>query len=141
MMRLERRVQRMSRTTFLTITGVIAFAVGCMALLLPAQLLEGKGVAPGHALMVWVREVGVLLVALGVTTFLVRKHPDSPTMRAFLTGNALLQIAIFPIEIMAFATGTITKLGGIVPNSILHLVLAFGFVHYARAVRPSDSVQ
>ena len=140
-MRLERRVLRMSRTSFLTITGIIAFAVGCMALLLPALLLEGKGVAPGHAVMVWVREVGVLLVALGVTTFLVRNHPDSPTMRAFLTGNALLQIAIFPIELMAFATGTITELGGVLPISILRLVRAFGFVHYARAVRPSDSVQ
>lgn len=127
----------MSRKSFLTITGFIAFAVGCMALLLPAQLLEGKGVAPGHAVMVWVREVGVLLVALGVTTFLVRKDPDSPTMRTFLAGNALLQMAIFPIEIMAFATGTITKLGGILPNSILHVVLAFGFVHFARRVEVS----
>ena len=124
----------MSRKTFLTISGVIACLVGVMALGLPAQLLDGKGVAPGLAVMVWVREVGVLLVALGVTTLLVRKDPDSPTMRAFLAGNALLQMCIFPIEIAAYLEGTITKLGGIVPNSILHVVLACGFVYFARRV-------
>lgn len=127
----------MSRKTFLTISGVIACLVGVIALGLPAQLLDGKGVAPGLAVMVWVREVGVLLVALGVTTLLVRKDPDSPTMRAFLAGNALLQMCIFPIEIAAYLEGTITKLSGIVPNSILHVVLAFGFIHFARRVDAS----
>lgn len=32
----------------------------------------------------------------------------------------------------------ITKLGGIVPNSILHLVLAGAFLHFARRVRKVD---
>lgn len=124
----------MNRKTFLTIAAAVATAVGVIALAAPSLVLAGKGVPVGPAVTVWVREVGILLVALGVTTFLLRGHPDSPTMRAFLLGNGLLQVGLFPIEIAAFAEGTITRLDGIAPSSILHLVLAAGFFHHARRI-------
>jgi hypothetical protein len=50
-------------------------------------------------------------------------------------GNAVLHLGMLPIELVAFSQGLLTKLGGVVPNSVLHLVLAFGFVVYARRVR------
>ncbi|MCP3140523.1 hypothetical protein [Pyxidicoccus xibeiensis] len=125
----------MTRKTFLLITSGIAFAVGTVALLLPGTLLAGKGVTPEPAPAIWVREVGVLLLALSAMAFMVRNHPDSPTMRTLLFGNALVHIGLFPIEIAAWQAGVITRLGGIAPNSVLHVILAAGFLFFARQVR------
>ncbi|HYW56120.1 MAG TPA: hypothetical protein VE934_04120 [Polaromonas sp.] len=121
----------MSRKVFLTVVSFIATAVGSAALFLPAALLESKGVVPHAATIVWVREVGVALIAIGLVAWMVRGHPDSPTMRAFLMGNAVLQLGLLPIEIIAFANGTLSKVSGIVPNSLLHATLAAAFVYYA----------
>lgn len=127
----------MTRTTFLTLSSSIALAVGALALLAPATLLAGKGVAPLDATQVWTREVGVLLLATGLLGLLVRTHPDSPTMRAYLAVNALLQVAIFPIELVAYHQGVITTPSGVVPNSVLHAVLAAAFATYAARVSSS----
>jgi hypothetical protein len=128
----------MSRKTFLTLVSVIACLIGTFALFAPSALLESKGVAPSESANVWAREVGVALISIGVATFLLKAHADSPTLRAFLVGNAVLQIGLFPIEIGAYANGVITKLSGIIPNSILHIVLAAGFIYFAtrRATGP-----
>lgn len=77
-----------------------------------------------------------MLVAVGFIAWCVRSHLDSPTMRAFLWGNALLQLLLLPVEILAYAQGTITTLSGIVPNSILHLLLGLGFFLSARDSTP-----
>ena len=126
----------MSRQLFLTVAAVIALAVGGFALFLPAALLATKGVAPTPSTLVWVREVGALLLAVGVTSLLVRNHPDSPTLRAVLLGNALLQLALLPIELIAWWQGVIPLASGIAPNSALHVVLAAGFLTFSRHPRP-----
>src|SRR3954470_1607020 len=113
----------MSREVFLTIVAGVAVCIGGFAAALPRLLLDSKGVAPNAATSVWVREVGVLLVALGVTAFLVRGQPDSTTLRAFLIGNVIVQLGLLPIEVVAYARKVITKLSGIVPNTILHAAL------------------
>jgi len=129
----------LSRSTFLTLSSAVALAIGLFALLCPARLLESKGVAvPNDAAAVWVREVGVLIFALGVIMFLVRRHPDSATLRAVLFGNAVVQLGLLPIELEAFHAGVITELSGIVPNSVLHVLLAGGFLGFAlTASRPA----
>jgi hypothetical protein len=130
----RRYMEGMTRKTFLSLVSVIATAVGLLALAAPAAVLDSKGVVPAAATKVWVREVGVLILALGIMTFLVRGAADSPTLRAFLIGNAIVQIGLFPIEIVAASAGVLTRVSGIVPNSILHLTLAAGFLHFARRV-------
>lgn len=117
----------MTRRSFLSLSSSIALLVGLFALCFPAALLASKGAALSPAAMVWVREVGVLLIPLGLMGLLVRGHPDSPTMRAFLLGNALIQLGLFPVEIAAYHAGVVTSLAGIVPNSVLHVLLAAGF--------------
>ncbi len=126
----------MSRKSFLTVVSIIALGVGSFALLAPATLLASKGVAPSEAADVWVREVGIAIVAIGVATFLLRGHGDSPTLRVFLVGNAILQGGLFPIELVAYAHGVITRASGVVPNSVLHVLLAGGFVYFAARIRP-----
>jgi hypothetical protein len=124
----------MKRSTFLSIAASIALAVGAFALFAPAELLASKGISSTTA-SVWTREVGALLIAIGVIVFSVRNHADSPTLQAVLNGNAIVQLGLFPIEVLAYREGTITQLSGIVPNSVLHLCLAAGFLYYATTMK------
>ncbi|NOU30341.1 MAG: hypothetical protein HOO96_20760 [Polyangiaceae bacterium] len=123
----------MQRKTFLTIAAVIGLTVGLFASLAPGALLAGKGIVePSGATEVWVREVGVAIIAISATSFAVRSHGDSPTLRVLLLGNAFFQAMLFPIELVAYARGIITTVAGVAPNSVLHVLLATGFVYYAR---------
>jgi len=121
----------MSREVFLSIVAGVAVCIGGFAVALPGRLLGSKGVTPTAAASVWVREVGVLIAAIGVTAFLVRDQPDSPTLRALLIGNVVVQLGLLAIEVIACARGVITRLSGIVPNTVLHAMLAAGFTYYA----------
>jgi len=126
------------RSTFLTVASVVALAIGSLAVALPHVLLTGKGVAlPNLAAAVWVREVGVSIFAQGVILFLVRRHADSPTLRALFCGGALLQLGLLGVELAAYRAGVIPRLSGILPNSVLHVVLASGFLAYAARMRGS----
>jgi hypothetical protein len=125
----------MTWKTFLTIVSLVATTIGVVALAAPAALLESKGVAADAATCVWVRELGAAILALGVMTYLMRAESDSRALRACLIGNAIVQLGLFPIELLATTAGTLTKLSGIVPNSGLHLAPAYGFVHFARRMR------
>jgi hypothetical protein len=110
---------------------MIALAVGAFALISPAMFLESKGITVGGAVNVWMREVGVLLISVGVVAFLVRNHEDSATLRALFIGNIIVQLGLLVIEPIAYSNGVITKLSGVVPNTMLNLCLAIGFVYYA----------
>jgi hypothetical protein len=131
----------MNRKIFLTLVSLIAMSVGSVALVLPEVLLLSKGVSANAAANVWVREVGVALISMACMAFFVRGHPDSPTMKAFLMGNAIFQLGLLPIEIIAFANGTLTIGSGIVPNSLLHVGLAAAFVYFAVRIRASGAIK
>jgi hypothetical protein len=131
----------MNRQLFLTAVACIALAVGSVALLGPGVFLEtGKGALPSEAAKVMMREVGVLLMAVGLLSWLVRGHGDSPTLRAVLLANSALQIGIFPIEIVAYQHGVFPLLSGILPNSVFHVVAAAGFAFFAAKVDVARAV-
>jgi hypothetical protein len=126
----------MSRNVFLSVVACVALLVGSFALIGPGAFLQGaKGALPSAAAEVMMREVGVLLVSVGVLGWLVRKQPDSPTLKSVLWANALLQVGIFPIEIVAYLRGVFPVLSGIVPNSVFHVLAAGGFVYFASTCR------
>jgi hypothetical protein len=129
----------MQRRTFLTITAFVPMAVGALALLAPGFLLgELKGAETNGAAEVMARTVGVLLVSWGVLTFLVRGAPGSSTLRAVLAGNLFLQLAMLPVDPLAYMSGVFVGLGSFVPNTILHVVLAAAFVHFLRRTKDGD---
>ena len=117
----------MYRKRFLSFATLVALGVGTVATLFPAALLESKGVVPTAATCLWMREVGVMLVAMGVIFVRVRTQPDSPTLRALMAGNLLIQLGLLGVEVAGYADGVITLLSGILPNAVLHVVLALGF--------------
>jgi hypothetical protein len=125
----------LSRYWFLTLASLVAIGVGAAALVAPEAMLATKGIAGNAAAQVWVREVGAMLLAVGFIAWRVRSHGDSATLRVLLLGNALLQLAMLPIEVVAHVQGVIPALMGIVPNTVLHVALAVGFFVHARAVR------
>lgn len=127
----------MNRRLFLTLASIVALAVGIFALLQPALLLQSKGIVSNAAANVWMQETGIALISIGVVALLLRGQPDSPTLRAFLIGNTVLQVGLLTIELMAFAEGIITRLSGVAPNCGLHVVLAMGFGYYAASMQAS----
>lgn len=131
----------MNRKLFLTIAAIIAFLVGGLSLLAPDVLLTTVKVAvPNPAALVMARTVGVLLLTVGLMGFLIRGHDDSPTMEAFLKANLFLQLALIPIDPLAYMNGTFTTFGSFVPNTILHILLAIGFAHHLIKVRKALAV-
>lgn len=127
-------VARMKRSTFLLLAAVSALAVGVAAIVAPAAFLASKGVLSNPAAEVWMREVGVLIFASGVGSIAMRRHEDSPTMRAWLLSNAVVQLGLLPIEALAYQRSVITSLSGIVPNTVLHVLLAAAFLFYASRI-------
>ncbi|MEM6995314.1 MAG: hypothetical protein AAF721_32695 [Myxococcota bacterium] len=112
----------------MTVVAIVATAIGLLALAAPQTLLvEVKHAAPNPAALVMARTAGVGFVAVGVLNFSVRGHADSPTLRAVLLANLVLQLAILPIDPIAYQQGTFRTLGSFVPNTVLHLLLAAGF--------------
>jgi hypothetical protein len=113
----------MNLTWLLTFMSVVASLVGLVAVARPVRFLESKGATVSSAAVIWMREVGVLIFAQGLTCFLLRDQPLSPAVRAFLIGAAVTQLGLLPIELAAYWRGSLTKLSGILPNSVLHAVL------------------
>lgn len=120
----------MRRKTFLIIASAIATVVGIFALLFPAVLQESKGTIPNAATYVWTSEVGIILIAIGVMAFMVRGQENTSTLKAFFLGNFIIQVGLFTIELLAYFHRVITRLSGVAPNLIIHILLAFGFGYY-----------
>jgi len=128
----------MHRKTFLTFASLVPMLVGALALFAPAVLIVVvKGAETNGAAEVMARTVGVLLLSIGLVTFLVRGDSDSPTLRAVMIGNLVIQLALMPIDPLAYANGVFVGLGSFVPNTLLHLGLAAAFAYYLRAMHRS----
>lgn len=124
-------VKDMNVTWMLTLMSAIASLVGLFAIARPARFLESKGADASSAAVIWMREAGVLIFAQGLTSFLLRHQPLSPPVRAFLVGAAVTQFGLLPIELTAYWRGSLTKLGGILPNSMLHAILGSALLYCA----------
>ena len=121
----------MNLEILMTVLSIIATLVGVAAIARPVQFLESKGANITPASVIWMRQVGVLILAQGITSFLLRDEPISHAVRAFLAGAAFTQLGLLPIELVAYRRGELTKLSGIVPNSVLHAVLGCALLHRA----------
>ena len=121
----------MKRETFLTLAAIIAMSIGGLALVSPDILLKDvKGASSNGVALVMARTVGVILFAVGLLAFLVRNHANSPTLRAILAANLVLQLMLLPIDPMAFAAGIFHGYASFVPNTLVHALLAGGFAYF-----------
>ena len=123
----------MSHNLLLTGLSVVAIIVGILAVVRPARFLESKGATVNAAAIIWMREVGVLILAQGLTCALLRNQPLTFAVRAFLVGAAVTQLGLLPIELAGYWRGSLTKLSGVLPNSILHAALGAMLLYRALA--------
>ena len=123
----------MSYKLLLTVLSVVAVVVGVLAIIRPTKFLESKGATVNDAAVIWMREVGVLIFAQGITGVLLRNQPLTGAVRAFLFGAALTQFGLLPIELVGYWRGSLTRLSGVLPNSILHVVLGAALLYRALA--------
>lgn len=130
----------MSRKTFLIFAAIIACTIGAIAAIFPMTLLvDMKTAQPSDSALVMARTAGVFLFSFGVLNFLVRGDGDSATMTSLLLCNAILQLLILPVDPIAYAIGTYGSVMSFIPNTVLHIILLFGFVHYWRQARRSKT--
>lgn len=132
----------MKRKRFLTIAALIACTIGAIAAFFPIVLLvDMKAAVPSATGIVMARTAGVFLLSFGILNFMVRGDATSPTMVSLLLANAILQLMILPIDPMAYANGAYGSVMSFIPNTILHLALLFGFLHFWRAARAALAAQ
>jgi hypothetical protein len=130
----------MPRKTFLFVVACAAAVIGLFALLAPGVLIGSvKHADVTPTALVMTRTVGVLLLTMGLLNFLVRRAPDSPTLRAVLWANLFLQVAILPIDPLAYVLGIYRTLDSFLPNTVLHILLITGFAYYLRQPKASES--
>ena len=121
----------MSRKLFLTIAGLIASGIGSIALFAPMILLVDMKQAIANDIgLVMARTAGAFLLPLGIMSLLIRNHDDSPTMVSVLFANACLQILILPVDPLAYISGAYGSIASFLPNTILHILLLLGFIHF-----------
>jgi hypothetical protein len=128
----------MKRAAFLSVAAWIALAVGTFALIFPALLLESKGVVPNVATQLWMRETGMLLMALGGMNWILRNTDDSCTLIWLFWVNIGVQAGLFAMEAIGYSDGVISKLSGVAPNLSLHMLLASGFIYFLLKIPKRD---
>lgn len=120
----------MKRQTFLTIAAVVGALFAVVMLASPSKMMENVGGQPNDTTNVVLQVVGVMLFSISVMTFLARKDGGSIALRAILIGSILMHLVSLPIDWIAFQAGTLTQLSGIIPGTIVHVILAVGFIYY-----------
>jgi len=83
-------------------------------------------------------ETGMLLFAVGLIVFWLRKEPNSLALKAVLSGVVVIQIGLLLIEVLAYFRHAITEISGIVPNCILHVVLIVGLGFYVSKMKNKE---
>jgi hypothetical protein len=121
----------MTRKTFLTFASAVALGIGFIATFLPNVLLvDMKSAVPSETGLIMARTAGVFLMSFGVLNFLARGDATSPTMASLLLANALLQLLVLPVDPLAYASGVYGSVMSFIPNTVLHIALLIGFLHF-----------
>lgn len=118
--------------TLLAVNACVALAVGSLALLAPATLLEAKGTFPEPAALAMARTVGVLLVCLALLSALARRWTSHEARRGLFLTFAAVHLGLLPLDPLAYLSGTFQGLGSFVPNSLVHIALGLSFAVAAR---------
>ncbi len=126
----------MSRKQFLTFAALVASVIGAIALFFPSFLVvEMKSAIPSATGIVMARTAGAFLLSIGLLNFTIRAAPASDTLANVLLANGFLQLCILPIDPLAYCAGVYGSVMSFVPNTVLHVFLLAGFVHFWSRMR------
>ena len=120
----------MKRQTFFIIAAIVGVLFGLVMIASPDKMMDGMGSQPNASTNVLLQVVSILLISIGLITFLARKDEGSVSLRAIIIGSILMHIALIPIDWIAYLQGTFTKMSGFLPGTIIHILFAIGFIYY-----------
>jgi hypothetical protein len=128
----------MSRKTFLTISALIGLIFGVYMLVAPSKMMEGMGVGEDRVANVVLEAMSITLIAVSAIIFFARNDEGSPALRAILIGGIIMHFGDMPVDWIAYSNGTFTKLSGIMPGTIVHIILGIGFIYYLMKLRQAS---
>ncbi len=125
----------MRRSLFLIITSVISALFGGMMFFLPEVITAGFGATTTHFSNFLMREMGLIILCVGILNFLVRNAEDSMALKAIFILNMAYHITMIPMVLMAVSQGIFTmekSMGGLAA----HLFIGIGSIFYSAKIRP-----
>lgn len=123
----------MSSRLSLTIGAVAAVLFGLGAIIAPAQMLSGFGLAAPSEAVVLSRDAGATILGLGVINWLAR-DASGPLVRSILVGNVAVQVLEIVVNGYETATGALPAAGiaGIAIHAVLAVIFALPLVRPTR---------
>ena len=119
----------MKRSIFLLIAAIIAALIGVLSLFLPGKMAEGFGMTPSPMITFLIRELGAFSLCAGLLNFLVRKDPDSKTLKAILIFNMVYHFIMMPVNFVGLSE-SVFVLSQSIPPMIIHLFVGIGSFLY-----------
>ncbi len=120
----------MKRQTFLTIAAAVGALFAVYMIAAAGKMMEGMGVQLNDTTNIVLQAVCVMLFSIAVITFLARKDEGSIALRAIFIGSILMHIISIPIDWVAYQKGIFTKVSGLIPGTVIHIIFAIGFIYY-----------
>ena len=124
--------------TFLAISAVVALVYGLGFVFLPGFLLGVYGVAAVPASILGFRFFGTALIAIGLTTWVLRDNADWQAIRALLLGVVIGNVIGFLVALFATFNGTMGPMGW---SAVLIYLLLGGGEAYFLSRGPSVALE
>jgi hypothetical protein len=118
----------------LVIGAVAAALFGLLLFFLPTQMLGGFGLAAPKEAVVLSRDVGAVLIGLGVLNWMARDATGA-ALRGLLVGNIVVQVVEIAGNGYELAVGDLPTVAA--PGILIHVVI--GLVFVLALVRPDKA--
>ena len=125
----------MSRSLFFLIIAVVGLVFSVALLLVPSTVAQSVGLSGSAETAFLFRALGAVLLSVTLANFLVRNHPDSPTLAAVLWMNIAAHVLSIMVDLVGQAQGLVTMAHS-APGLVVHLVIALGAYFYIRRMNP-----
>ena len=118
----------------LTLTGILAILFGLALASVPSQMLESFGLTAEPSGLVLSRDLGVVLVAIGVLNLMARETTDVIALRAILVGNLLVQVLQIAVDTYHILSDQIGPQGwaGVGMHALLALLFVLALAYKSR---------
>ena len=119
----------------LSIGAVLALIFGLALTFVPEQMLASFGLASSTAGLVLSRDLGVVLIAVGVLNWMARNAQPGPALTAILWGNLLVQIFDVVLDSWHITSGQISEAGwgGVGLHVVLGVIFALAILRPQKA--------
>jgi predicted permease len=120
----------MRRSVFFIILVIVGLIFSGLMLFMPTTLATGSGLSGSAETALLFRNIGGIILGVTLCNFLVRNHPDSPTLAAVLWMNLALHVMAILADLTGLQQGVLT-IATFLPGAVIHAILAFGCYVFA----------